>query len=364
MGESMKVGIIGLGKISGQYLATLSSRDDVEIVAVADLDAVRAEEVAARTGATALSVDGLIAADGIDAVLNLTVPEAHADICARAIAAGKHVFVEKPLALTVADGAELVRSAEAAGVLLGCAPDTVLGSGVQSARAAIDRGDIGTPVAASAVWAAPGHELWHPSPAFYYQSGAGPLFDMGPYYLTALVSILGPVARVFGHTSRSERERMVATGPHAGRAVPVGVDTHVTAVLEHASGVVSTVTMSFEVWATRMAGIEVYGTSGTVAVPDPNRFFDAVEIFTAESGEWASLDHCAGHREGGRGLGLIDMGEALREGREHRVSGELALHVLEIMESILEAGRGRRVVELTTTTRRPDPIPHLPPPRT
>ena len=214
----------------------------------------------------------------VDAVLNLTIPAAHAEIALRALDAGKHVYGEKPLALTTAEARAGARRARPPpGLRVGSAPDTVLGTGVQTARALLDDGRIGAPVAAAVAWSAPGHELWHPAPAFYYQPGGGPLFDMGPYYLTSLVTFFGPVVRVSGAVSRSSRRAHGRDRPAApARRIPVDVDTHVTAILEHASGVISTVTVSFEVWATRAPLFEVYGTAGTIAVPDPNQFSDTV----------------------------------------------------------------------------------------
>jgi len=198
--------------------------------------------------------------------------------------------------------------------------------------------------------------VWHPSPAFYYQPGGGPLFDMGPYYLTSLVTLFGAVRRVSGAVSRSTRERTIATGPNAGAILPVDVDTHVTALLEHDNGATSTVTVSFEVWATRMPLFEVYGTAGTIAMPDPNQFSDRVSIATAENRQWVEVAAEAGYADAGRGFGLADMARAIETDRPHRASGELAFHVLEIMESILTAGREHRVIELTSTTPRPDPV--------
>ncbi len=256
-----------------------------------------------------------------------------------------------------------MREAELAGVRVGCAPDTVLGTGVQTALDVLDRGEIGDVVGASAVWSAPGHELWHPSPLFYYQPGAGPLLDMGPYYITSLVMMLGPVVRIAGHTARSARDRRVATGPLEGAAVPVGVETHISAILIHESGVSSTITMSFDVWASRMTGIEVYGTTGTIAVPDPNQFSDKVEIFRAGGDAWETVADSAGYADGGRGLGLVDMADALDSGRPHRASGELALHVLDIMNSVLEAGRSGGIVDIATTVARAETLgwaPRLP----
>jgi predicted dehydrogenase len=233
----------------------------------------------------------------------------------------------------------------------------VLGTGVQTARAILDDGVIGVPIGASAVWVAAGHELWHPAPAFYYQPGGGPLYDMAPYYLSALVTLLGPVVRVSAAVSRSDREREVATGPLAGTAIPVDVDTHVVAILEHASGINSTVTMSFEVWGTRMSGIEVYGTAGTIAVPDPNRFSDPVEVLTSADREWSVVPNRAGYEDAGRGYGLADMARAIETDRPHRASGELAFHVLEIMHSILRAGEEHSVIGLASTVERPEPVP-------
>ena len=212
------------------------------------------------------------------------------------------------------------------------------------------------PVGAAVHWTAPGHELWHPSPAFYYQPGGGPLFDMGPYYLTSLVTLFGAVRRVSGAVSRSSRERTIARGPNAGAIVPVDVDTHVTALLEHDNGVISTLTVSFEVWATRMPFFEVYGTAGTIGMPDPNQFSDTVSVATADVRDWVEVPAEAGYVDAGRGFGLADMARAIETDRPHRASGELAFHVLEIMESIITAGREHRVIELTSTAPRPSPV--------
>ncbi|WP_374007960.1 Gfo/Idh/MocA family protein [Leifsonia sp. LS-T14] len=357
MGVPLNIGVIGVGMISRQYFEHLPLLPNLRLVAVADLDLDRAASVAAEQGVEGMSVDALLAHPGVDAVLNLTIPQAHADIALRALDAGKHVYGEKPLALTTAEAAPILERAQAGGLRVGSAPDTVLGTGIQTARALLDEGRIGTPVGASVAWSAPGHELWHAAPAFYYQPGGGPLFDMGPYYLTSLVTFFGPVVRVSGATSRSSRERTVATGPLAGTPVPVDVDTHVTAILEHASGVISTVTVSFEVWATRAPKFEVYGTGGTVAVPDPNMFSDSVELATAADREFREVPMTAGYEGAGRGFGLADMARAIETGRPHRASGELAFHVLEIMEAVTRAGAEHSVVELSSSVERPAPVP-------
>jgi len=362
-GTPLSVGVIGAGVISGQYFAQFPRLANLRLAAVADLDADRAAAVAAEQGVPALTVDQLLSDAGIDAVLNLTIPAAHAEIGLRALSAGKHLYGEKPLALTTAEARPMLAAAAAAGLRIGSAPDTVLGTGIQTARAVLDSGRIGEPIGAAVHWSNPGHETWHPAPAFYFQPGGGPLFDMGPYYLTSLVTLFGPVVRVSGTVGRSSRERTIATGPNAGAAVPVDVDTHVTALLEHASGVTSTVTVSFEIWATRVPQFEVYGTLGTIAVPDPNMFSDAVAVAVAVTSGGAAdpafveVAAAAGYPDAGRGVGLSDLARAIETGRPHRASGELAFHVLEVMESVLRAGREHTTVELTSTVERPDPVP-------
>ncbi len=350
--------MIGVGNISAQYLEHLPRLDGLELVAVADLDRDRAGRTAHDHGLRALEVEQLLADPGIDAVLNLTIPAAHVEVAQRALDAGKHVYTEKPFGLTTASALPLVAS-RTDGLRVGSAPDTVLGTGVQTARRALDDGVIGDPVGASVHWSSPGHERWHPAPSFYYQPGGGPLFDMGPYYLTSLVTLFGPVVRATGVATRSGRERHVAEGPLAGSRVPVDVETHVTAILEHANGAVSTVTVSFEVWATRSPLFEVYGTAGTLLMPDPNQFSDRVSAWTGDGSEWRELPESAGYRGAGRGIGLADMASAIVEGTPHRASGELAFHVLEIMEAVLTASAQRRVIELQSTVARPAPVPLL-----
>jgi predicted dehydrogenase len=351
------VGIVGVGKISEQYLATLPELPNLRLVAVADLNEARAAEVAAEQGVLSMPVDELIEHADVDVVLNLTIPAAHVAVATQALQAGKHVFGEKPLALEPGEAVGMLRLAEERGLRVGSAPDTVLGTGVQTARRLLDDGAIGTPVGATAFWASPGHELWHPAPAFYYQRGGGPLFDMAPYYLTALVTLLGPVVRVSGAATRSSRARSVGSGALAGTEIPVDVDTHVTALLEHASGIASSITVSFEVWGSRHPLIEVYGTDGTISVPDPNRFGDPVEILTSDNREWREVPASAGYEGAARGYGLADMAHAIATGREHRASGALAFHVLEIMDAVLRAGHEHRVIDIESTVERPEAVP-------
>ncbi|TIH33872.1 Gfo/Idh/MocA family protein [Subtercola vilae] len=357
MGSALNIGIIGVGTISAQYFAEFPKLEGLNLVAVADVNEARAAEVAAEQNVEALSVSALLANPCIDAVLNLTIPSAHVDIATRALQAGKHVYGEKPLALDPEEAMPMLELAHQLGLRVGSAPDTVLGTGIQTARALLDSGAIGEPVAAAVHWSSAGHELWHPAPQFYYQPGGGPLFDMAPYYLTALITLLGPVVRVSGVLSHSDRERTVATGGQAGSIIPVDVDTHVSAILEHENGVTSTLTVSFELWITRAPLFELFGTTGTIAVPDPNRFSDPVEVWTVEKPEWTKAPATAGYADAGRGFGLADMARAIETGRPHRASGDVAFHVLEIMDAVLRAGREHRVVEITSTVLRPEPVP-------
>ena len=351
MGKPHGIGIVGLGVISAQYLDTLVGLDTVRIVAAADLDPARARAIAGRVpGCRALSVDELVADPEVQTVLNLTVPAAHASVALAALAAGKNVYGEKPLAATLAEALEVV--AAAGGAWVGGAPDTVLGTGVQTARAVVDAGEIGRPVSATATWVAPGHEAWHPNPDFYYLAGGGPLFDMGPYYLTTLFHLLGPVVRVSGVSSRPRDGRIIATGPRAGERIPVEVDTHVTSVLEHVGGAVSTVTFSFDAVTTTAAPLEVHGESGSLTVPDPNMFDGEVRVRRSRSDEGAVIEPRAGYEQAGRGIGLIDFVAG-----HGRAGGDVALHVLEIMTALTESAREGRRIDLATTAERPSLAP-------
>jgi len=355
-----RLGIVGLGVISAAYLETLAASDAVVITAVADLDPGRARAVAGTLpAARAMTVADLLASDDVDTVLNLTTPAAHAEIALGAINAGKQVYGEKPLAVTLAEGRSILGAAAHAGVRVGSAPDTVLGTGIQTARAAIDDGLIGRPVAASAVMVTAGHELWHPNPDFYYREGGGPLFDMGPYYITALIHLLGPIRSVTGASSRPQDHRVIRTGPRAGESIPVFVDTHVTGVLEHVNGALSSITMSFDSTATVASPIEVHGTEGTLAVGDPNTFDGPTSHRRVNDGGFHLLDPLGGYVDGARGIGLLDQIRAPHRATA-RANGELALHVLDVMESLQRAATEGHRVDLTTDADRPVPVPLTP----
>jgi predicted dehydrogenase len=356
--QILRIGVVGAGQISGAYLRTIPGLANLRVTAIADLDADRAAAAAADLpGARATTPDELYQADDVDLVLNLTIPAAHAEVAHAAIAAGKHVYGEKPLAATTAEARSLLVEAEGAGVRVGCAPDTVLGTGVQTARAVLDAGEIGVPVAASAFMVTPGHERWHPAPEFYYRPGGGPLLDMGPYYLTALVTLLGPVQRVVGMASTPRATRTIGNGPRAGTEFAVEVATHVTGVLEHESGALSTLLMSFDVWAGALPRIEVYGTEGSLSVPDPNGFDGEVRLYPAGAKEWGPVPERGGYPGASRGFGVADLARALNDGTPHRADGRLAYHVLDIMESLLAAARSGGSVAVASTCDRPAAVP-------
>ena len=352
-----KVGIIGTGTISGIYLKSPTVFPILEIVACADLDMARAQAKADEFNIQALSVDDLLAHPEIDIIVNLTIPAAHAEVAQAAITRGKSVYSEKPLALNVADGKAILDQAKAADVMVGCAPDTFLGGGLQTCRKLIDDGWIGTPVAATAFMMSHGHEHWHPSPEFYYQKGGGPMFDMGPYYLTALVALLGPVARVPGATRTTFAERTITSQPKYGQKIQVETPTHVVGLLDFAQGAVATIITTFDVWSAELPRIEIYGTQGTLSVPDPNTFGGPVRVRRAGSSEWQEIPIPFHYTTNSRGIGVADMAHAQRSGRAHRASGDLAFHVLEIMEAIHVASEQGQHLHLASTVERPAAFP-------
>ncbi|MDF2051673.1 Gfo/Idh/MocA family oxidoreductase [Arthrobacter sp. Cr_A7] len=356
MGKPLKVGIIGCGAIIAQYLASFRRLGDIQLVAVADLDPARAQAVAEQyEGVRAVSVESLLAADDVELVLNLTIPAAHAEVALKAIAAGKSVYGEKPLAATTGQARKMLDAAREAGVVVGCAPDTVLGTGIQTARKAIDDGLIGAPISASATMVTPGHERWHPNPDFYYQPGGGPLLDMGPYYVTALVTLLGPVVSVIGAASHTRDERTIGSGPRQGEKVPVNIDSHVTGVLVHASGALSTLVMSFDAVKSKSPNIEIHGERGSLVVPDPNHFDGDVQLFALGADAWETLPVSAGYVDAGRGFGIADLAST-PQGTEPRAGGTLAYHVLEVMESVLESAHTGSTVPITSTVERPESV--------
>ncbi|WP_461173247.1 Gfo/Idh/MocA family oxidoreductase [Arthrobacter sp. Z1-9] len=353
MGKPLKVGIVGCGAIIAQYLTSFRKLEDIQLVAVADLDPARAQAVAEQyEGARAVSVESLLAADDVELVLNLTIPAAHAEVAVKAIAAGKSVYGEKPLATTTGQARKVLDAAREAGVVVGCAPDTVLGTGIQTARKAIDDGLIGAPISASATMVTPGHERWHPNPDFYYQPGGGPLLDMGPYYVTALVTLLGPVVSVMGAASHTRNERTIGSGPRQGEKVPVNIDSHVTGVLVHASGALSTLLMSFDAVKSKSPNIEIHGERGSLVVPDPNHFAGEVQLFSLGAEGWETLPVAAGYVDSGRGFGIADLA-ATQPGAEPRAGGAMAFHVLDVMESVLESAHSGTTVRINSTVERP-----------
>jgi predicted dehydrogenase len=356
--KTTKIGIVGCGNISGIYLEAGRVFDILEIVACADLLPERASAKAAEYHISkACSVQELLADPEIEIVVNLTIPRAHAEVALAALQAGKSVHNEKPLAVSREDGLQLLKLAGERGLRVGCAPDTFLGGGLQTCRKLIDDGWIGEPVAATAFMLCHGHESWHPDPDFYYQPGGGPMFDMGPYYLTALVHLMGPVRRVTGSAQVTFPERLITSQPKHGAKIVVNVPTHVAGIMDFANGAVGTIVTSFDVWAAQVPRIEIYGTEGSLSVPDPNGFGGPVFVRRAGASDWSEVPLTHGYAKNSRGIGVADMAYALRSGRPHRAGGDMAYHVLDIMHAFHDASREGRHVELSSTCTRPAPLP-------
>jgi predicted dehydrogenase len=355
--DRVGIGIIGCGNISSAYLKAGKSFPILDIRAVADLNSAAAEARGAEFGVPAKSVADLLADQAIAIVVNLTVPKAHVEVGLQAVAAGKNVHSEKPLGIAVVEARRLIEAAKARGVRVGCAPDTFLGGAHQTCRKLIDEGAIGTPVAGTAVFMCPGHERWHPSPAFYYLPGGGPVLDMAPYYLTVLVNLLGPVRRVAGITSRIRAERMITSEPLKGTMMPVEVATHAAATLEFVDGAVITMALSFDVARHRHKPIEIYGTEAALSVPDPNWFGGDIEIATA-SADWKVVPTEHAYADANyRIMGVADMAHAIRTNRPHRASGELAFHVLEVMEAFQRSSDEGRHITIESRPARPAMLP-------
>lgn len=363
------IGIIGCGVISEAYLKGAARSKLVHVKSVADLNAEAAATRAAEFRVHPVPIETLLADDEIEIVINLTVPQAHAPVSLSIIEAGKHVYSEKPLATRLADGQALVLAAAARRLRIGCAPDTFLGAAHQACRRAIDAGRIGTPVAGSAAVLSHGMEHWHPNPAFFFQRGGGPMLDMGPYYVTQLINLLGPVARVTAEATMGSTHRTVTSEPLRGQVIEVEVPTTVNAALRFASGANVALSQSWDVWKHRRLPIEIYGSEGSMLVPDPN-FFGGEPLISARDGEWLALDisrHPFGIanrrlRSGAevadyRIVGLLDMAAAIRQGRAHRAGGELALHVLEVLEAIERAANEGRHVMIKSGCPRPEALP-------
>ena len=355
---TQRVGVVGCGNISGVYFRNAQRYEPTEVVACADLVAEKARAKAEEFGVPkCCSVKEILADPDVDIILNLTIPNAHYEIARAALQAGKSVYNEKPLTITRDEGKELLKLAAAGGLLVGCAPDTFLGGGIQTCRKIIDDGLIGEPIGATAFMTCHGHESWHPDPEFYYKAGGGPMFDMGPYYLTALVNLIGPVRRVTGSARITFPQRTVTSQPKNGTVINVEVPTHVAGILDFENGAVGTIITSFDVWAAELPRIEIYGTEGSLSVPDPNGFGGPVRMLRASTWEWEDVPLVPGYEQNDRGIGLADMARSRCTGQPYRASGELAYHVLDIMHAFHDASREGRHIHLESTCKRPAALP-------
>lgn len=359
------VGIIGAGNISNTYLKLAPLFAPLRLVAVADLRPATAQAQAATFGVRADSVDDLLAAGDVDVIVNLTIPNAHYAVSRRILEAGKHAYSEKPIVLTLDEGQRLRDLAAARNLRIGSAPDTFLGAAHQTARALIDEGRVGKIVGGTCHVMGHGMEHWHPNPDFFFKPGGGPVLDMGPYYITNLIQLIGPVKSVTAFTSSAFPARTIANGPRLGEVLQVETPSNAQAILEFASGAIVTLGASWDVWHTDHASMELYGTAGSLLVPDPN-FFGGTVAATDEGSAPETVtdrDHPFGvvnmtdsngiERANYRCAGLADMAAAIDEGRPHRCNADMAVHAVDVMTSILRAGTERRVVDLTTTCDRP-----------
>lgn len=380
-----KITVIGTGDICSIYLYNIQNVfRNIEVRGVYDLVHEKAEQMA-RAYQIPIVFDTLqdaLTDSETDIILNLTRPLNHYEISREAILAGKHVYSEKPFGVTFEQALELCQLAREHGVLVGGAPDTFLGGGIQTCRKLLDDGVIGRPIGASAYMVSPGLESWHPDPSFYYSPGGGPMLDMGPYYVTALVSLLGPVVQVAAMTKASYSERIITNGPRFGTAIPVTTPTYLNGVMQFQNGVIGSMLMTFDVHAAEVPFIEIYGTEGTLSVPNPDTFGGPVRLFRAvdpsaqkpisgettdigyaerakallASGQFYDIPLMFKYSENGRGVGLSDLAASIETGRPPRASGDLVLHCLEVMTSFEKSSKNQSFLSMTTTCQRPAPM--------
>ena len=367
--EPMNIGVIGCGNISDAYFKGAARSKLIRVKSCADMRPEAAQAKAAEYGTEAVPVDALLADPAIEIVINLTVPLAHGPVSRQIISAGKHVYSEKPLAARFSEGQALMHAAAGRGVRVGCAPDTFLGASHQACRRAMDEGRIGRGVAGAASVLSHGMEHWHPNPEFFFKRGGGPIHDIGPYYVTQLINLLGPVERVTAQASTASRSRTVTSEPLKGQVIEVEVPTTVNGVLSFANGANVSLSASWDVWKHKRLPFEIYGSEGSLLVPDPN-FFGGEPMISERDGEWQPLDisaHPFGvpNREVRSGaqvadyriIGLLDMAAGLSRGRPHRASGDLALHVLEVLDAFERSSIEGRHVMIESPCERPEPLP-------
>ncbi|WP_309398508.1 Gfo/Idh/MocA family protein [Cerasicoccus maritimus] len=359
MADKIGIGIIGCGNISQAYFNGAKLFEVLEVVSCADVNMDVAKAKAEENECLAQTVDELLANPDVQLVINLTIPAVHAEVSLAALNAGKHVHSEKPLAVTLEDAKKVLETAKAKGLLVGCAPDTFLGGGIQTCRKLIDDGWLGDIKSGTAFLMSRGPESWHPNPTFFYEVGAGPMFDMGPYYITALVSLLGPVKRVSAVTTKAFEERIATCKEQFGKLLPVEIPTHYSGVLEFHSGAVINMTISFDVHKHGHSPIEIYGTEGSLKVPDPNTFDGPISLWTAATKEWQETPFSHPYRMNSRSIGAADLAYAiLSDGKhKHRASGELAYHALEVMHSFQKASEAGAAVTIESCPEQPSALP-------
>jgi predicted dehydrogenase len=364
MTKELGVGIIGCGNISMTYFSLSPLFKGIKVLACADLNPEAARQRAAEYGVKAQTIPELLANDELDVIVNLTIPAAHFEVSKAILEAGKHVYSEKPLTITLEEGKQLQALGREKGLAIGCAPDTFLGGAHQLARKYIDEGGVGRITSGTCHVMSPGMEMWHPNPGFFFLYGGGPILDLAPYYIANLVNFLGPIKRVAALTSMANPTRTITSEPLKGQSIPVETPTNVHALLEFVAGATITLSASWDVWSHRHANMELYGTEGSIFVPDPNFFGGVVEASGRDKNiqplkDWdhpfspANQEHANGPRANYRTAGLADMAMALIEGRDIRCSIDRALHGVDVMTSILKSGEEGTFVSTTTTCTQP-----------
>jgi predicted dehydrogenase len=344
------VGVVGCGVVAHRYVEGSAVFDTFDVIACADLDGPLARAFAQKHDLRPQSVEELLSDPEIDVVLNLTPPTAHAAVSSSALEAGKHVYTEKPLATSLSDGTALVAESERRGVRIGCAPDTFLGSAYQAGRELVARGDIGVPLGASATMLLGGPDAWHPNADDFYRAGSGPILDIGPYYLTAIVALLGPIEEVVAFTSTLTPTRTLGVGPRTGERFAVDVPTHVASVLRLESDAIATLTVGFEARGQYVSGLVVHGSEGSLELPDANEFGGELRVRHGR-GDWSTVPYMSRGTQERRGIGLDEMLEAVRERRPHQASGELGLHVLGAALAVLSSATDGHAVEVDRRAR-------------